>query len=90
MKNVVWMKGTSGLDGEFQSASEVDFYIDKVGTHFLVYRGNMWLGIKQDLWSSWAIRAIISIIMTTWPAVNCVGLSVSWPQLIMYNLEEMA
>lgn len=31
MKNLVWTKGTSGLDGEFQSASEVDFYIDKVG-----------------------------------------------------------
>ena len=31
MKNIVWTKGTSGLDGEFQSASEVDFYIDKVG-----------------------------------------------------------
>nr|CAG4643953.1 EOG090X0665 [Lepidurus arcticus] len=28
MKNVVWMKGTSGLEGEFQSGSEVDFYID--------------------------------------------------------------
>lgn len=33
MKNVVWMKGTSGLDGEFQSASEVDFYIDKDMIH---------------------------------------------------------
>lgn len=30
MKNVVWTKGTSGLDGEFQSASEVDFYINQV------------------------------------------------------------
>lgn len=30
MKNLVWTKGTSGLEGEFQSASEVDFYIDKV------------------------------------------------------------
>ncbi len=30
MKNVVWTKGTSGLEGEFQSASEVDFYVDKV------------------------------------------------------------
>jgi len=28
MKNVVWTKGTSGLDGELQSGSEVDFYID--------------------------------------------------------------
>jgi translation initiation factor 3 subunit L len=28
MKNVVWTRGTSGLEGEFQSASEVDFYID--------------------------------------------------------------
>ncbi|KAK6169058.1 hypothetical protein SNE40_020183 [Patella caerulea] len=33
MKNVVWTKGTSGLDGEFQSASEVDFYIDKDMIH---------------------------------------------------------
>ena len=30
MKNVVWVKGKSGLDGEFQSGSDVDFYIDKV------------------------------------------------------------
>lgn len=29
MMNVVWTKGTSGLAGEFQSESEVDFYIDK-------------------------------------------------------------
>jgi len=28
MKNVVWSRGTSGLDGEFQSDSEIDFYID--------------------------------------------------------------
>ena len=35
MKNVVWTKGTSGLEGEFQSASEVDFYVDKV--HFLFF-----------------------------------------------------
>jgi len=27
---MVWTKGTGALDGEFQSASEVDFYIDKV------------------------------------------------------------
>lgn len=33
MKNIVWTKGTSGLDGEFQSASEVDFYIDKDMIH---------------------------------------------------------
>jgi replication fork clamp-binding protein CrfC len=33
MKNVVWQKGTGGLDGEFQSASEVDFYIDKDMIH---------------------------------------------------------
>lgn len=31
MKNLVWTSGISALDGEFQSASEVDFYIDKVG-----------------------------------------------------------
>lgn len=33
MKNVVWTKGTSGLDGEFQSASEVDFYINQDMIH---------------------------------------------------------
>lgn len=36
MKNVVWTKGTSGLEGEFQSASEVDFYIDKVNKYILL------------------------------------------------------
>ena len=36
MKNVVWTKGTSGLEGEFQSASEVDFYIDKVSVFIQV------------------------------------------------------
>ena len=30
MKNVVWAGSSSGLDGEFQSGSEVDFYIDNV------------------------------------------------------------
>ncbi|PIK61088.1 putative eukaryotic translation initiation factor 3 subunit L, partial [Apostichopus japonicus] len=29
MNSLVWTKGTSGLEGEFQSGSEVDFYIDK-------------------------------------------------------------
>jgi translation initiation factor 3 subunit L len=33
MRNIVWTKGTSGLDGEFQSESEVDFYIDKNMIH---------------------------------------------------------
>lgn len=33
MKNLVWTKGTGGLEGEFQSASEVDFYIDKNMIH---------------------------------------------------------
>lgn len=33
MMNVVWSKGTSGLDGDFQSESEVDFYIDKNMIH---------------------------------------------------------
>lgn len=44
MKNVVWTKGTSGLEGEFQSASEVDFYIDKVSTKNTLnfeYTGNI-------------------------------------------------
>jgi translation initiation factor 3 subunit L len=31
MKNVVWTKGTSGLEGQFQSGSEV-------GMGFLMYR----------------------------------------------------
>ncbi|KAH9491887.1 Eukaryotic translation initiation factor 3 subunit L [Bulinus truncatus] len=33
MKNLVWTKGPSCLEGEFQSASEVDFYIDKNMIH---------------------------------------------------------
>ncbi|XP_018019147.1 eukaryotic translation initiation factor 3 subunit L [Hyalella azteca] len=33
MMNVVWTKGTSGLNGDFQSDSEVDFYIDKQMIH---------------------------------------------------------
>ncbi|MPC96320.1 Eukaryotic translation initiation factor 3 subunit L [Portunus trituberculatus] len=28
MRNMVWTKGTSGLQGDFQSDSEVDFFID--------------------------------------------------------------
>lgn len=36
MKNLVWTSGISALDGEFQSASEVDFYIDKVSKWMLV------------------------------------------------------
>lgn len=30
MQNMVWTKGQSGLEGEFKSGSDVDFYIDKV------------------------------------------------------------
>ena len=33
MMNEVWTKGTSGLTGEFQSDSEVDFYIDREMIH---------------------------------------------------------
>jgi len=33
MRNMVWTKGTSGLEGEFQSGSEVDFYIDRNMIH---------------------------------------------------------
>lgn len=29
MKNLVWTRVISDLDGEFQSASEIDFYIGK-------------------------------------------------------------
>lgn len=32
MQNVVWSSGNSGLEGEFQSGSDVDFFIDKVCT----------------------------------------------------------
>ena len=37
MKNIVWTKGTSGLEGEFQSASEVDFYIDGVSKLVILF-----------------------------------------------------
>lgn len=37
MKNLVWTSGISALDGEFQSASEVDFYIDKVSECILFF-----------------------------------------------------
>ncbi|XP_063703073.1 eukaryotic translation initiation factor 3 subunit L [Culicoides brevitarsis] len=33
MKNVVWTKGSSGLEGKFQSGSELDFYIDNNMIH---------------------------------------------------------
>ncbi|XP_065208798.1 eukaryotic translation initiation factor 3 subunit L [Planococcus citri] len=33
MKNMVWTKGGSGLDGSFQSGSELDFYIDNDMIH---------------------------------------------------------
>lgn len=33
MKNVVWTKGGSGLEGKFQSGSELDFYIDSDMIH---------------------------------------------------------
>ncbi|RXG61389.1 Eukaryotic translation initiation factor 3 subunit L [Armadillidium vulgare] len=33
MRNVVWTKGTSGLQGDFHSDSEVDFFIDKSMIH---------------------------------------------------------
>jgi len=33
MHNIVWTKGISSLDGEFQAGSEVDFYIDKDMIH---------------------------------------------------------
>ena len=29
-RNLVWTKGTDALEGELQSSSEVDFYIDQV------------------------------------------------------------
>ncbi|KAI5718766.1 hypothetical protein M8J76_000056 [Diaphorina citri] len=33
MKNVVWTRGPSGLEGTFQSGSELDFYIDNEMIH---------------------------------------------------------
>lgn len=33
MKNIVWTKGTSGLEGKFSSGSELDFYIDNDMIH---------------------------------------------------------
>merc|ERR1711962_496694 len=33
MRNIVWTKGTSGLQGDFHSDSEVDFFIDKSMIH---------------------------------------------------------
>lgn len=33
MKNVVWTKGASGLEGKFTSGSELDFYIDNKMIH---------------------------------------------------------
>merc|ERR1711962_1519057 len=33
MMNLVWSKGTSGLDGDFKTESEVDFFIDKNMIH---------------------------------------------------------
>ena len=29
-RNLVWTKGTNALEGDLQSSSEVDFYIDQV------------------------------------------------------------
>lgn len=33
MKNIVWVKGASGLEGKFSSGSELDFYIDNDMIH---------------------------------------------------------
>lgn len=33
MQSIVWTSGNSGLEGEFQSGSDVDFYIDKEMIH---------------------------------------------------------
>ena len=32
-RNLVWTRGTDALEGELQSSSEVDFYIDQVKHH---------------------------------------------------------
>lgn len=57
MKNLVWTKGTSGLDGEFQSTSELDFYINRVWQNFkyslfsVVFQadGNVFVGAISHL-----------------------------------------
>lgn len=33
MKNIVWTKGASGLEGKFSAGSELDFYIDNEMIH---------------------------------------------------------
>lgn len=70
MKNLVWTSGISALDGEFQSASEVDFYIDKVGICPLLARkflhpGNSGSGSTQFCSSLWE---------TSLPFMPCEGL----------------
>ena len=34
-RNLVWTKGTDALEGELQSSSEVEFYIDQVKKNIL-------------------------------------------------------
>lgn len=36
MHSMAWTKGSSCIDGEFQSMSDLDFYIDKV-TYLFIY-----------------------------------------------------
>lgn len=36
-RNLVWTKGTDALEGELQSSSEVDFYIDQVKSDCICY-----------------------------------------------------
>lgn len=56
MKNLVWTSGISALDGEFQSASEVDFYIDGVSLCSALMRpeticvvARLWMGNPPGL-----------------------------------------
>lgn len=70
MKNLVWTKGSSGLEGEFQSASEVDFYIDKVVGNFLVRYGSR----RQD---SQVPILFVALSLLNSPEVNLVKLTLN-------------
>lgn len=59
MKNLVWTSGISALDGEFQSASEVDFYIDKVRWHPLHHKSDIH-ALFHSLNDQWTSLVVIS------------------------------
>ena len=63
MQNVVWTKGTSGLDGEFQSGSEVDFYIDKNMIHIADTKVKRFFSSSMVSVSFFAILAYLQIFL---------------------------